>query len=777
MESLQHRKAGPSEAQSLWRRESSKRKRLSRAIAFLLALALGCFAFTRLILDNQRETWVWGKLGNQGSNGWSHESSNRTQYLLGVGKADITGPVVEINMMGYADTKQLGSGLRQRLYSRAFIIGDIEHPEDRFVYLVLDTQSGDTAVRYGILDGINGLGNDFAVYGQHNVAVTGTHSHSGPGAWLNYLLPQITSKGFDKQSYRAIVEGAVLSIQRAHTSLQPGYLTIASTKVLGANINRSLYAYLANPVEERAEYNSSSEDDGSVEKDLTLLKFQRASDGKNTGVLTWFPTHGTSMLGNNTLISGDNKGVAADLFEKSVRGDENVADGFVAGFSQANVGDTSPNVLGAWCEDGTGQQCSFRNSTCADGKSQYCHARGPFFRVKDNGAASCYEVGRRQFQPAKDLYDIADSKGIQIEGSSVKSFHSFQDMSNFSFPLANGSYTHTCPAALGYSFAAGTSDGPGAFDFTQNDPNAPNASPVWRVVSGVIKEPSEEQKRCHFPKPILLDVGEINSPYLWTPNVVDVQVLRVGQFVIIVSPGEATTMAGRRWKEAIHDSASSLALSGSAADPVVVIGGPANSYTHYIATPEEYGIQRYEGASTLYGPYTLNAYINLTLSYLPYLSPASRSQPAPGPFPPDNSNRSLSFITGVVYDGKPLFKSYGDVLTNVKPAYGIGEVVSVTFQGANPRNNLRLEQTYAAVESLDSGTGQWARARDDSDWSLVFKWRKVSEILGTSEVEIVWETEAWARPGQYRIRYYGDSKAVGGTITAFEGISREFVLT
>src|ERR1700712_454907 len=175
-------------------------------------------------------------------------------------------------MMGYADTKQVGSGLRQRLYSRAFIVGDVEIPDDRFVYLVLDTQSGDTAIRYGILNGLAGLGADFAVYGHQNVAVTGTHSHSGPGAWLNYLLPQITSKGFDKQSYKAIVDGAVLSIQRAHESLQPGYLTVGSTKVFGANINRSLYAYLSNPEEERSRYNASTYDDGSVEKDLTLLR-------------------------------------------------------------------------------------------------------------------------------------------------------------------------------------------------------------------------------------------------------------------------------------------------------------------------------------------------------------------------------------------------------------------------------------------------------------------------------------------------------------------------
>lgn len=686
-------------------------------------------------------------------------------------------PVVEINMMGYADPNQLGSGLRQRLYARAFIIGDVEHPTERFVYLVLDTQSGDTAIRYGILEGLAGLGVDFAVYGQHNVAVTGTHSHSGPGAWLNYLLPQITSKGFDKQSYHAIVDGAILSIQRAHENLQPGYLVFGSTKVTGANINRSLYAYLANPEEERARYNLTVEDDGSVEKDLTLLKFQRASDGKNTGVLTWFPTHGTSMLGNNTLISGDNKGVAADLFERSVSGEANVAEGFVTGFSQASVGDTSPNVLGAWCEDGTGRECSFENSTCSDGKSQHCHARGPFFRVRDNGASSCYEIGKRQFERARHLYDRLDREGSFLSGSSVKSFHIFHDMSNYSFPLQNGSYVRTCPAALGYSFAAGTSDGPGAFDFTQNNPNAPSASPVWRVVSGTLKAPSEEQKRCHFPKPILLDVGEITSPYLWTPNIVDVQVLRVGQLFIIVSPGEATTMAGRRWKEAVYQSAASLALPGSSeVDPMVVLGGPANSYTHYISTPEEYGIQRYEGASTLYGPFTLDAYINLTISHLHYLSPDTTSQPDPGPLPPNNVNTSLSFITGVVYDNAPAFKAFGDVKIDVDSSYPPGSKVSVSFVGANPRNNLRLEKTYAAVEKLDTQSNAWVRVRDDSDWSLIFNWKRASKVLGTSEVEIVWETEAWAAPGRYRVKYYGDWKAVGGKITAFEGTSGEFDL-
>ena len=36
-------------------------------------------------------------------------------------------------------------------------------------------------------------------------------------------------------------------------------------------------------------------------------------------------------------------------------------------------------------------------------------------------------------------------------------------------------------------------------------------------------------------------------------------------------------------------------------DAYVVIGGPANTYAHYVATKEEYTVQRYEGASTIFG--------------------------------------------------------------------------------------------------------------------------------------------------------------------------------
>lgn len=147
-------------------------------------------------------------------------------------------------------------------------------------------------------------------------------------------------------------------------------------------------------------------------------------------------------------------------------------------------------------------------------------------------------------------------------------------------------------------------------------------------------------------------------------------------------------------------------------------------------------------------------------------------------FPPDNSNRSLSFITGVVRDAPPVFKNFGDVKDGVKAIYNRGAIVQATFVGANPRNNLRLERTYAAVEKLIIGPkGKvWTVIRDDRDWSLIFRWRRTSEVLATSEVEITWETDINDDKGVYRLRYFGDAKSLGGTVTPFEGTTSSFML-
>jgi neutral ceramidase len=181
-----------------------------------------------------------------------------------------------------------------------------------FLFLNIDIGQADTGIRRGIINELKTLYG--GLYNEENVAIVSTHSHSGVGGYIENLLPQITSLGFVRESYNAIVKGSVNAARKAHESLAPGSLAFGKTELLDANLNRSPYSYLQNPAEERAKYKYDQD------KEFSLLNFLDAN-GKSRGFLSFFPTHGTSLYINNTLISGDNKGFAAYLYENYMEPD------------------------------------------------------------------------------------------------------------------------------------------------------------------------------------------------------------------------------------------------------------------------------------------------------------------------------------------------------------------------------------------------------------------------------------------------------------------------
>jgi len=68
-----------------------------------------------------------------------------------------------------------------------------------------------------------------------------------------------------------------------------------------------------------------------------------------------------------------------------------------------------------------------------------------------------------------DLFNTASEK---LNGK-IDHRHSFVDFSQLEVTLpkqgGGSDVVKTCPAAMGFAFAAGTTDGPGAFDFKQGD--------------------------------------------------------------------------------------------------------------------------------------------------------------------------------------------------------------------------------------------------------------------------------------------------------------------
>jgi neutral ceramidase len=76
-------------------------------------------------------------------------------YFAGVGKADITGPAADVEMMGYAMPAQTTAGIHFRLYARAFVIGSDNGPDDAITFVSIDLGMGSQALRLAVLEKLN----------------------------------------------------------------------------------------------------------------------------------------------------------------------------------------------------------------------------------------------------------------------------------------------------------------------------------------------------------------------------------------------------------------------------------------------------------------------------------------------------------------------------------------------------------------------------------------------------------------------------------------------
>ncbi|NWI81582.1 ASAH2 ceramidase, partial [Dryoscopus gambensis] len=689
--------------------------------------------------------------------GSSNEVAEAARYLVGVGRADCTGPVAQVPLMGYANPDQVGGGLLSRLYSRAFIVAD---PEDskRVVFVSADIGMVSQRVRLEVLKQLQSKYGE--LYRQDNVILSGTHTHSGPGGYFQYTLFWITSKGLIRPALSSVVNGIVKSIDIAHENMKRGRLFINRGTVENSQINRSPFSYLENPASERSRYSSNTD------KEMVVLKVVD-EDGHELGLISWFAVHPVSMNNSNHLVNSDNVGYASYLFEQEKNKGMLPGEGsFVAAFASSNLGDVSPNTRGPFCAN-TGESCDNPQSSCPVGGAAMCMASGPGKDMFE----STRIIGQNIYLKAKELYEKASQ---EVTGP-LSSAHQWVNMSDVSVELNATHTVKTCKPALGHSFAAGTIDGVGAFNFTQG---SVEGDPFWdQIRDQLLGEPSNETKACHKPKPILFSTGEMKWPHPWHPDIVDVQVAAIGSLAILAVPGEFTTMSGRRLREAVKSEFDSHGTPGMN----VVIAGLCNVYTHYITTYEEYQVQRYEAASTIYGPHTLSAYIQLYKGLAKAIALNATQDLPRGPEPPLFNVTRVTLLPSLSVESAPAGKTFGDVLEEVRPEYQEREVAEVTFVGANPRISAEnaTEHNFLTVEKYSNISSSWRVVLNDASWDTRFYWSKGSR--SRSNVTIEWHIAAGTEPGVYRLRYFGHYKkrvSLLRTITVpFEGSSAAFQIT
>ncbi|XP_076396193.1 neutral ceramidase isoform X4 [Megachile rotundata] len=601
-------------------------------------------------------------------------------YSIGVGRADTTGPSAEVVFMGYAKIDQKGSGIHLRTFSRAFIVDD---GEQRFVFVSVDSAMIGNGVRQAVLQKLQPQFGD--MYTDKNVMISGTHSHSTPGGFMLDMLFDLTTFGFVRETFDALVNGITKSIERAHNAVVPGRIFITYGEVQKANINRSPLAYLNNPKAERDRYKYD------VDKAITQMQFIGADD-RPLGVINWFAVHPTSMNNTNHLVSSDNVGYASILFEKAMN-------------QESLVGKR------LW---------------------QYGNAKeviGPL------------RVVHRYVNMAEQTAEFYNHTSGRTET------------------------VHGCEPAMGYSFAAGTIDGPGSFAFEQG---TTTDNPLWNTVRNLLASPTAEDVKCHEPKPILLATGRMTLPYEWQPKIVATQVALIGNVVIAGVPGEFTTMSGRRLREAIK----TVMNDASNDETSVIVAGLCNTYSDYVTTPEEYQIQRYEGASTIFGPHTLTIYLKL---YQELVTAAIMKRDVePGPSPPDlRKHTLLSFVTPVLFDTPKWGRNFGDCIQQPQKIALPGDVVTAVFISGHPRNNLMTESTFLTIERLGDDE-VWIPVATDASWETKFEWKRTSVVLGSSQVAITWQVPEDIKDGEYRIRHNGYYRYILGGVFPYYGVSNHF---
>ncbi|WP_158885782.1 neutral/alkaline ceramidase [Amycolatopsis anabasis] len=640
------------------------------------------------------------------------------EYLVGCGIADVTGPAAENGMMGYSMPQQQTAGIHLRTRARAYLVAA---GVKRIVFVNADLGAIFQSVHQGVLARLAG---EFgSLYTEQNVLLNATHTHSACGGDSHYAAYDLSILGFQEQVYEAVVSGIVEAITAAHRNLKPGRITIGRTELTDASVNRSRTAFELNPPEDKAHFPLS------IDPAVTVLRFSQG--GRDVGAITWFATHGTSMTNTNHLISGDNKGYAAYAWEHDHAGVRYLdgPPGFVAAFPQTNSGDMSPNLN---LKPGSGPtEDEFENT-----------------RI----------IGERQFHAARRAYDSATEA---ITGG-VDHRMSYVDMSKVA---VDGKYTPdhrphtTCTAAIGASMLAGsTEDGPG-IPIPEGIKN-----PFIDWLGGIDAPIPRALADAQAPKLVAVPFGAM-KPYPWAPEVLPLQIVRIGQLYLVAGPAEYTIVAGLRIRRTV---AAELGV------PLenVLMQGYANAYSQYVTTPEEYDSQQYEGASTLFGRYTLPAY-QQEFARLAAAMRAGRPVER-GPAPRDLTGKLINFQPGVVFDSAPLFKAFGDVLTEAQGSYRRGERVSVEFVTGHPKNNLRRGQTFLEVQRLVDGA--WVRHADDGDWATKFHWTRT--FVAESKATITWDIPANTPVGKYRIVHHGDWKnGWNGAITAFRGTSRAFVVS
>jgi neutral ceramidase len=487
-------------------------------------------------------------------------------FLVGAANVDIT-PVPGYPMGGHSKAGKFSRGHWLRLRARAIVMEDASGRRLALVSADLWAVPGGLTDR--VLELI-GRKNSSCRIGTDSLVLAATHTHQSPGNYSSSSAYDfLASPGYfhDPEMFDFLAARIATAVQSACGNREPARLYWDRVdKVRCLFRNRSSVPFLENGADAQAILNANEDlwqqdcrkgnateiDYKAVNPSIVVLSARAQSEaGRLIAVAAFLAVHPTSMSNLTEVYSSDLFGFAATSTEQRLR--------------RTNPGQHQPVV-------------ALFNGAEGDVSANW--------DTQDRRDVA--SLGLRLSEEITSAISTRNQVIGRIDGAQTRA------------PLAgrcarfDSSQCTDGQGIVGVGMMGGAEDGRSCYyekgcvegiRRIQPEGLQGTKSPFWEPQAG----------RCFWDYWFFRTVGS----FLWSPTEVPLAIHRIGPVALVTLPGEFTTAMGYRIVNAV-----SHALSAHR-DRVVLVG-LANEYVSYFTTPEEYALQHYEGASTLYGTHSAN---------------------------------------------------------------------------------------------------------------------------------------------------------------------------
>jgi neutral ceramidase len=481
---------------------------------------------------------------------------------VGVARADITVPP-GASTFGHGHDSRANDGYWTRLYCRAFYFESAAGQKLALVPCELPAMSG--LLQRQVSEEVSDL------LHASQIMLTAVHTHAGFGHYFG--AAQYTSlfssrlPGYDDELMHTLASRIAGAIRKARANAGPAQLSWSHHSDFWCfTRNRSLAAHQLNrpaPVSNRPDACTRGLAElEAIDPALDVLRID-ALDGALPGArvpigsLSFFAMHPTVVSSANQFLGADVAGVVSRDIERELRRER--------------------------CRGlGAGAACTLEREplhaviNTNEGDIAPIWSRGDIEEAVALGRDVAAHVWRSHpalETSAANPTPVLDSRYIE------------ESLRHATFVDAGQRFQTCAFAQFGLGAARGAVDHPTSI--------APLA------VFGSESPADFGDRSCHAPKrPLLGFVSRLTRGAGSFPSDVPLAVAQLDDTLIAFVPAEMTLTAGHRLRQRIR---SELAPFPDAPRHTV-IAGLSNEYIEYITTEEEYQLQAYEGASTLYGP-------------------------------------------------------------------------------------------------------------------------------------------------------------------------------